>query len=84
MLNDSFVQHPPADLMVASYLGYTAPESKGKIGMIHASKNNKEAMRAIPQVVKGKLKNIDQMPTFIRNNDMLGVISKLQQDMRGE
>lgn len=81
MLNKSFVQHPPVDLLVASYLGYKSPDEKDSdVSVKHARRANSQAMKTIPF---GKMKSIEQMPDFVRSPEKLAMIERLKREAAG-
>lgn len=83
VLNRSFVQHPPVDLLVAAYLGYKSPElSSGKVNPHHARQLNSGVL-ATPGFTSAKMKTIDQMPEFIRSPAKMELIARMKQEMTG-
>ena len=77
-LEEFLVEHPPADWLIAAYLGYKAPGSKVR--------NIREAAQANSSVlgdmgksgVKLQRKNLLQMPAYLRSPEKLAMIEKMK------
>jgi hypothetical protein len=78
MLEQFTVRHPPADLLVASYLGY---KREGKQNTRQAARENASALSAIPPKML-QMKSIDQMPSFVRSPEMLKVMEGVKAEWR--
>lgn len=77
VLNQSFVQYPPVDLLVASYLGYKSPDAQGEMGLQQARRANGTALKALP-FTSGKMKTIDQMPEYVRSPEKMALIERMK------
>lgn len=85
-LHDGLIQEPPADWLIASYLGYKAPHSAGA-----QPRNIREAARANSsmlgemrsQGVKlGGRKPLAQMPAYLRTPEKMAMIQKMKDDWK--
>jgi len=76
MLEQFTLRHPPADLLVASYIGY---QQEGKANRKRAVRENATAIANIPAKML-QMKPIEQMPEFLRNTEMLEVMNKVKAD----
>lgn len=90
-LNRSFVEHPPVDLLVASYLGYKAP-ARDSSDAREAARGNSQALQSVvhPRIGtlgevlthKGKgSKTLDQMPTWIQGQETMDIIARMKAEM---
>jgi hypothetical protein len=70
LLEEFCAQHPPSDLLVASYLGYKTP---GKQVAHRARKDNAEAIKAIPM-------RVQQMPAFLKTPEMMQLIEQMKNE----
>lgn len=77
ILNESFIQYPPADLLVAGYLGYKAPNAGGQAGLQQSRQANSAALKAIP-FTTGKMKTLDQMPEYLRSPAKMALIERMK------
>ena len=75
---DGFLKRfPPADILVAAYLGYKDPtEKKGKATPREALKMNTEALAQMPP--RRNVKTLAQMPAAVRTPEMLKVIEEMR------
>lgn len=86
MLDEFLVQHPPADWLIASYLGYKAPNSSGA-----APRNIREAARANSSMLgelraqgvkAGHTRTLAQMPAYVRNPEKLALIERMKAECK--
>lgn len=80
VINKSFVQYPPADLLIAGYLGYKSPDAPTT--KRDAAKANTEALKAIP-FASGRKKTLAQMPEYIRTPELAALIEKMKLEAAG-
>ena len=81
MLDGFMAAHPPADILIAAYLGYKAPAWDGKrrkVSVREAARMNSEALSKMPP--RRNVKQLAQMPAFLRTPEQL----KMIEDMRKE
>lgn len=74
MLNEFTVDYPPADLLIAAYMGIK-PRGQ-QAGRQQAMKDNAAALKSVP-LPRGS-KTIEQMPEFIRTPEMMALIQKMK------
>jgi hypothetical protein len=82
MLNDSFIQQPPVDLLVAWYLNYKSPVRDGR-NLREAGRLNADALREMPMLAR-KTQSFDQMPSFLKTPEKMALIAKMKAEMMGE
>ena len=77
---DAFMSvYPPADILVAAYLGYKSPEAKGKRPSFReAARMNSEALAKMPP--RQKIRKLAEMPAFLRTPDQLKMIEDLRRE----
>ena len=83
MLDGFLDQHPPADILVAAYLGYKPRKQRGKgakPSIKEAAKLNSEALAKMP--VRRNIKTLAQMPAFLRTPDQLKMIDDLRAEWK--
>lgn len=86
VLNDSFIEQPPVDLLVAAYIGYKSP-IKNSRNLSEAARANSEALNsklmsaAIP---KARMKSLAQMPEYVRSPAKMELIEKMKRAMLGD
>jgi hypothetical protein len=92
-LNRSFVEHPPVDLLVASYLGYKAPAKSSGNSLRDRARTNAQALQTTIHPAIGTLgdlfnrkgtKTLDQMPEWVRGPEKMALIAQMKADMIGE
>lgn len=75
MLDGFMASYPPADILVAAYLGYKSPAArKGKVATSDAAKMNAKALSEMP--ARKRVKTLDQMPAFLRTPGKLKMIEE--------
>lgn len=81
MLNQSFIDQPPTDLLVAWYLGFKPTNSRSAAG-----KHNAEALAAMPKglLPAGRMKPLIQAPEFLRSPRKMELIAKMKAEAMGE
>ena len=73
--------HPPADILVAAYLGYKPPEQRGKkASMREAARMNSEVLSKMP--VRKKVRKLADMPAFLRTPEQLKMIADMEKEWR--
>jgi hypothetical protein len=80
MLDAFMAEHPPADILVAAYLGYRAPGRDGKRGrpsMREAARMNSEALAKMPP--RRNVRKLADMPAFLRTPEQLKMIEDVRQ-----
>lgn len=88
---DAFtLKHPPADLLIASYLGYKAPEPKQNgsdpRNIREAAKANSESLVALRPMLGragARPKTADDLPAFLRTPEKAAMIQQMKTDMGG-
>lgn len=81
MLDAFLAVYPPADVLVAAYLGYKSPETKGKRPSFReAARMNSEALSKMP--VRKNIKKLAQMPAFLRTPEQLKMIADMEREWR--
>ena len=83
MLDSFMTAHPPADILVAAYLGYKAPGRGGKRGpasMREAARMNSEALSQMPP--RRNVRKLADMPAFLRTPDQLKMIADMEKQWR--
>jgi hypothetical protein len=83
MLDGFMASFPPADILVAAYLGYKPQKQRGrgqKPSMRDAAKMNSEALAQMP--ARRNVKTLAQMPAFLRTPDQLEMIDKLRAEWK--
>lgn len=76
-------EHPPADILVAAYLGYKAPSRTGKRGkpsFREAARMNSEALSKMPR--RRNVRKLADMPAFLRTPDQLKMIADMEKEWR--
>ena len=71
--------HPPADMLLAAFLGYKS-SGKNPRNMREAAKANSQAMREMPMLTRGS-KTLNQMPAFLRGPEKMAMIAKMKAAM---
>ena len=82
VLNRSFIEQPPTDLLVAAYLGYKSPLASRNIR--EAGRANSEALNSKLMSMamgKGRRKTIDQMPAYLRTPEKMALIARMKEEM---
>lgn len=80
MLYEDLVQHPPADWLIASYLGYKSPGTRAR-NIREAAKANSSMLGDIrAQGVKLQQKTLAQMPAYLQTPDTLAMIEKMRSE----
>lgn len=82
MLNKSFIEQPPTDLLVAWFLGFKPTNS----GRSAAGRQNAENLAALPKGAfpMGRMKTLDQAPEFLRNPRKMELIARMKAEATGE
>jgi hypothetical protein len=83
MLDGFMASFPPADILVAAYLGYKPQKQRGrgqKPSMRDAAKMNSEALAKMP--VRRNVKTLADMPAFLRTPDQLKLIEEMQREWK--
>jgi hypothetical protein len=82
-LNQSLIDHPPTDLLVAAYLGYKSPIRDAK-NLRDAGRANSDALNSplmSAAMPKARMKTIDQMPEYVRSPAKMALIAKMKAEM---
>jgi hypothetical protein len=80
MLDAFMTEHPPADILVAAWLGYKPQGKDGKRGpvsMREAARMNSEALAKMP--ARRNVRKLADMPAFLRTPDQLKMIEDVRQ-----
>jgi hypothetical protein len=83
MLDAFMTVHPPADILVAAYLGYKGPGREGKRGkpsMREAARINSEALANMPP--RRNVKKLAEMPAFLRTPEQLKMIADMEREWK--
>ena len=83
MLDGFMNEHPPADILVAAYLGYKAPGRDGKRrkpSLREAARMNSEALSKMPP--RKNVRKLADMPAFLRTPEQLKMIADMEAEWR--
>ena len=83
MLDGFMAAHPPADILIAAYLGYKAPAWDGKrrkVSVREAARMNSEALAKMPP--RRNVKQLAQMPAFLRTPEQLKMIDDMRKEWK--
>ena len=83
MLDSFMTAHPPADILVAAYLHYKAPNRdgrRGKTSIREAARMNSEALSKMPP--RRNVRKLADMPAFLRTPDQLKMIADMEREWR--
>ena len=75
--------YPPADILVAAYLGYKAPDATGKrrkVSVREAARMNSEALSKMPP--RRNVKTLAQRPAFLRTPEQLKMIDDMRKEWK--
>lgn len=77
-MQENLVQEPPADWLIAWYLGYKAPGTKAR-NIREAAQTNSAVLGDMgKQGIKLQRKNLLQMPSYLRSPEKLAMIEKMK------
>ena len=83
MLDGFMAAHPPADILIAAYLGYKAPAWDGKrrkVSVREAARMNSEALSKMPP--RRNVRKLADMPAFLRTPDQMKMIADMEREWR--
>lgn len=84
MLYDNLVEEPPADWLLASYLGYKPPGKAGAAprNVREAARHNSSMLGEIhAQGVKtGRARTLAQMPAYLRTPEKMAMVEKMRSE----
>lgn len=83
MLDAFAVDYPPADLLIAAYLGHKPKSHDGKPSKVakrDAVRMNSEALSQLP--VRKNIRTLDQMPAFLRTPEQLAMIEGMKKEWK--
>ena len=75
MLNAFTLEYPPADLLVAAYMG-VKPGGAASASRRATLQENAKLLQTVP--LPRNTKTLDQMPEFLRSPEMMGMIEKMK------
>ena len=88
MIDNFFVQHPPADLFLAARYQYKPPTPQGKaLSYREAARANSQSLGSPTMagaVSKVKTRTLEQMPAWVRSPEKLALIAKMKAAMEGK
>lgn len=75
-MDKELLARPPADWLVASYLGYKAPHTTS--GRSNAGRENAEALRQMPMLTRKPPKSLTQLPSYLQTPEKLALIERMK------
>jgi hypothetical protein len=79
-LNQSFIDHPPADLLLAARYQYKAPGRTARNAQ-EAARQNSEVLKEMPMLTRRAPKTLNQMPTFLQTPEKMALIQQMKAEM---
>ena len=77
-MDKDLLARPPSDWLVASYLGYKAPNQSGNANARDAGRSNSEALKQMPMLTRKPPVSLSKLPKYLQTPEKMALIERMK------